>query len=598
MINNLKNIFCDLKKWCTSYNGYINEAYFNSLTISEQVSCLFWIIKEYLEKSSEIIDGFNDLYTFVNNYFKNLDVQEEINNKINEMIDNGDLQEIFSNMFGNPIICFDNVEQMKNYNLSLNQICKTLEYYEGSGIGGAYYKITNNTHNGFNSILLNNGKTAELILGKKVNLAQLGAKFNTPEYDSTSALQFAIDNYDEIYIDEGNIYISTVNILKPQKKIYGSGFRKTIIYAIVGHNESPLFYISNSESIIRYIDLSDFSIDGQKNSQITQFSAIKFDNVNINSLYAFADIFIKRMYIINFSGYGIEVRTKYVDNPTEYFIQYLRVEEVQIAYCLNNIYCENTYYLQLINSYFQFADKEGIVLTKQSNYFKILDCTINSNENYYLLSILNSRFGNILMNNLQSSYNAIGIDNCSNFNISGNIGVNTPFLVETLSQCAGTITSNNIYNGKVINDKHNSYFVITSNYGNNFLSDNKTNAIYGTGFLSDRINCSYSGEIPNDFDNLTLDAQNIYLQVSDNTIYPPINTRAILLFCFNASGDGNITLSVNGEEKNINLTNNKNSYTLMWYLNNINNIQIKIKSSNTSNRFNGGIATYLNLTKY
>ncbi|MBR2553701.1 MAG: hypothetical protein IKE94_02455, partial [Aeriscardovia sp.] len=62
---------------------------------------LDWIIKvvkewgatvEALDKKfDDLNDAFNDLKAFVNNYFDNLDVQEEINNKLDEMAENGDL---------------------------------------------------------------------------------------------------------------------------------------------------------------------------------------------------------------------------------------------------------------------------------------------------------------------------------------------------------------------------------------------------------------------------------------------------------------------------------------------------------------------------
>lgn len=62
---------------------------------------LDWIIKvvkewgatvEALDKKfDDLNDAFNDLKAFVDNYFDNLDVQEEINNKLDEMAENGDL---------------------------------------------------------------------------------------------------------------------------------------------------------------------------------------------------------------------------------------------------------------------------------------------------------------------------------------------------------------------------------------------------------------------------------------------------------------------------------------------------------------------------
>lgn len=52
-------------------------------------------------------DAFNDLKNYVQDYFKNLDVQDEINNKLNEMLANGELYayiQKFLNIFTTPIL--------------------------------------------------------------------------------------------------------------------------------------------------------------------------------------------------------------------------------------------------------------------------------------------------------------------------------------------------------------------------------------------------------------------------------------------------------------------------------------------------------------
>ena len=48
-------------------------------------------------------DAFNDLKSYVEDYFKNLDVQDEINNKLDEMYNNG-LFEVLLNKRFNPAL--------------------------------------------------------------------------------------------------------------------------------------------------------------------------------------------------------------------------------------------------------------------------------------------------------------------------------------------------------------------------------------------------------------------------------------------------------------------------------------------------------------
>lgn len=52
--------------------------------------------KDMQKNFDSLEDAFYDLKSYVQNYFKNLDVQEEINNKLDDMAKNGELDEIFT----------------------------------------------------------------------------------------------------------------------------------------------------------------------------------------------------------------------------------------------------------------------------------------------------------------------------------------------------------------------------------------------------------------------------------------------------------------------------------------------------------------------
>ena len=56
------------------------------------------VLKEWSEMKKSfknLNDAFNDMKTYVQNYFKNLDVQEEINNKLDDMFNKGLLDKYF-----------------------------------------------------------------------------------------------------------------------------------------------------------------------------------------------------------------------------------------------------------------------------------------------------------------------------------------------------------------------------------------------------------------------------------------------------------------------------------------------------------------------
>ena len=48
------------------------------------------------ENDIKVFEGFNTVVDYINDYFDNLDVQEEINNKLDEMAESGQLTEIIS----------------------------------------------------------------------------------------------------------------------------------------------------------------------------------------------------------------------------------------------------------------------------------------------------------------------------------------------------------------------------------------------------------------------------------------------------------------------------------------------------------------------
>ena len=132
-------------KWFVLENFPFIEADFDAIT-DWQLFCKLG------KKLNTIIDNVNILGTqvesltdFVSNYFDNLDVQEEINNKLNEMAESGELTEIIAQYLQLAgLLCFNTVNDMKNAtNLINGSFVKTYglnEYNDGKGY---FYKIRN-----------------------------------------------------------------------------------------------------------------------------------------------------------------------------------------------------------------------------------------------------------------------------------------------------------------------------------------------------------------------------------------------------------------------------------------------------------------------
>lgn len=139
-----------INKFCYTI-GIIPTSYKMSLTYEEQIiaighyleTTVYPAINNNAEALAELQNLFLDLKNYVDNYFENLDVQEEINNKLNQMAEDGTLQEIITSYLNvKGILAFNTVLDMKNAtNIVDGSFVKTygnLLYNDGKG---EFYKI-------------------------------------------------------------------------------------------------------------------------------------------------------------------------------------------------------------------------------------------------------------------------------------------------------------------------------------------------------------------------------------------------------------------------------------------------------------------------
>lgn len=94
---NLKKILGQLDQWCVSNNISVQSVYddCHGMTLQEIVYYLLGVVKEAANQVVNNTDAFQELYNFVHDYFDNLNVQNEINNKIDEMASDGTLTALF-----------------------------------------------------------------------------------------------------------------------------------------------------------------------------------------------------------------------------------------------------------------------------------------------------------------------------------------------------------------------------------------------------------------------------------------------------------------------------------------------------------------------
>ena len=167
-------------KWFVLENFPFIEADFDAITNYQ----LFCKVVEYLNKTIESVNNigntveeftekFINLKNFVDNYFENLDVQEEINNKLDQMVEDGTFEKILQEYINKSILIYNTITEMKADSfLKAGMYCKTKGLNNINDGGEAYYLIKEEVPN-FYYETLNNGFYAELIVENFINLASI-----------------------------------------------------------------------------------------------------------------------------------------------------------------------------------------------------------------------------------------------------------------------------------------------------------------------------------------------------------------------------------------------------------------------------------------
>lgn len=142
--------------------------------------------REVNDTVAEYIEKFTELKDFVDDYFDNLDVQQEINNKLDAMTEAGTLADIISEYLNSiAIFGYDSVASMKSSeNLIAGSYARTMGYYSANDGGSALYKIRAITNDDIvdEAFIIEMGDpednlVAELIIqDNTVNIKQLGAR--------------------------------------------------------------------------------------------------------------------------------------------------------------------------------------------------------------------------------------------------------------------------------------------------------------------------------------------------------------------------------------------------------------------------------------
>ena len=379
-------------KFCCSI-GMIPTSYKVSYSYEEQ---LLWLC-DFLENTviptvnnngqavEELQNLFVTLTNYVNNYFDNLDVQEEINNKLDEMAESGVLQEIINSYLQiKSLITFDTVNDMKNStNLTDGSFAQTLGYYTLNDNGKAIYKIREKTLNdnedGGKIHFLTNNLVAEIVYNNALNVKQFGATGDGVT-DDTQHIQNALNSFNYIYFPDGNYKVSSLNI--PNGCILEGENKKSKI--IVDNTIS----IGNSSSPAYNVTILNLDFKGDTNYLLnitnTYYLTIEncsFSNTNINinntAILINANYNVAYFTLINncvFSNFNKAIIIQDGANAN-------KISNSTFYNCNRGIDIDNSNSITINNNYFQNFLQYGVYInnTNENQYTN----NIVINENYF-----------------------------------------------------------------------------------------------------------------------------------------------------------------------------------------------------------------------
>lgn len=332
----MQNIFIELlPPWIETG---LQPAFYDkeSGTVLQQVSRMWAKMIELGKGVNSYIAQFTTLYNYVHDYFDNLDVQDEINNKLDAMAEAGTLQEIITSYLqANVAWTFDTVSDMKNSdNLVSGSYAKTLGFRSANDGGGALYKITSTGTANEMDVIAVGSLYANLVDAQ--NIKQFGAYGNGTNDDSLY-LERATTVCSNLYIPTGNYLVGNVD-LPSSVKMFGE--MGSVISGKTGSD-----YILRLDSNTNIKGISFDGNDSTGNAVITANlkSNITIDKCNFTDVSHKAVIFtdttdvkVDGCTFSNVQDVGVLVipSTKNVDNVIVKDCKFSNVAQSTLAYAV------------------------------------------------------------------------------------------------------------------------------------------------------------------------------------------------------------------------------------------------------------------------
>lgn len=223
------------KRMCFTI-GNLPSSFMESMTYYEALVWLYNYFEKTLlpaintnsEAITELQQAFVTLKNYIDNYFDNLDVQTEINNKLDAMAESGELTEMITAYLQmSSMLTYNSVAEMAaSENLIDGSFVKTFGFYNYKDGGGSLYKIreiTNqDTIDGVTLVAVYDENLVAELVYDVCDVKQFGAK-GDGETDDTNAIVLALSKNKNIVFPSGDYVVSeTIDLDNDDFIIFGN----------------------------------------------------------------------------------------------------------------------------------------------------------------------------------------------------------------------------------------------------------------------------------------------------------------------------------------------------------------------------------------
>lgn len=462
-MTNVNNNYTDMKnltpfKLCVLQNFPFIEADFDAVTNYQLLCKLVEYLNKIIDNNNKQNDNINQLeqnfitlYNYVNNYFTNLDVQEEINKKIDELITTGEFNTFLSGiytpeMFGakgdgvtddteaiQKALAFNNVNISKTYliteNLVLHSnlkifgggtITKKVEFND-SYLNHCIFSCTDSNNIDINNIVLMSNSLGISVHGcSNVNITNL--IINSKKY---SILISDSEKNESNGITISNIKLENdVTIISSDGIHVNGGCSNIYIYNVYGTTGDDFIALNAIEGIrktIKNVIIDNIKCSGYAGVRIYGQLNCVIENVSINNSYINSDNGIRLTNIVGF----IEINFKAPTFKNIVFnncIVNSSIRNVFLSYINGSVTFNNCTFVATVNPNVGFFNSSINSLLIFNN------CIFNTNSSAFIQDCVVgtppencNTYGNITLNNCDikkvflcfgTNKKTININNC------------------------------------------------------------------------------------------------------------------------------------------------------------------------------------------